>query len=245
MNIALLLSGGIGLRLGGAVPKQYRDAGGRPVISYCLERLARSGEIDRLHIVAEPSWWEPIRGWLAEYDGEKKFSGFSRPGENRQLSILHGLEDIRRYGEDADWVLIHDAVRPLLREEQIAQCLRSAKGHDGVMPVLPMKDTVYLSEDGRTVSSLLDRGQVFAGQAPETFRLGVYYEANLRLLPDRILEIRGASEPAVLAGLDVAMIPGDEKNFKITTQADLERFWMMLGETEDRQNESMGTPRGE
>ena len=123
-----------------------------------------------------------------------------------------------------DHVLIHDAARPLLSAEQIVDCLDAAREHDGVIPVLMMKDTVYSSEDGLTITSLLNRSQIYAGQAPEVFRLGVYYEANKRLLPDAILRINGSTEPAVMAGLDIAMIPGDEGNFKITTRTDLERF---------------------
>ena len=97
-------------------------------------------------------------------------------------------------------------------------------GHDGVLPVLPMKDTVYLSRDGKCVSSLLNRQEIFAGQAPELFVLGKYYEANEQLLPQKILQVNGSTEPAVLAGMDIAMIPGDEGNYKITTKVDLERF---------------------
>lgn len=224
MNIGLLLSGGTGARLGLDIPKQYIEVGGRPVIAYALERLFLHKGIDGIQVVADPAWQGPIARWIARYGWKNKLKGFSRPGENRQLSILHGLEDIRAYGEDKDWVLIHDAARPLLSEKQITHCFAAAEGHDGVVPVLPMKDTVYTSEDGKKVSSLLKRSQVFAGQAPELFRLGKYYEANLRLLPDRILQINGSTEPAILASMDIAMIPGDENNYKITTKADLERF---------------------
>lgn len=91
-------------------------------------------------------------------------------------------------------------------------------------PVLPMKDTVYCSEDGRSITSLLDRSTVFAGQAPEVFLLGRYLQASRRLLPDAILRINGSTEPAIMGGMDIAMIPGDEGNFKITTREDLERF---------------------
>ncbi len=98
------------------------------------------------------------------------------------------------------------------------------------MPVLPMKDTVYYSRDGQTVGKLLDRSTIYAGQAPEVFVLGRYYEANRRLLPDDILRINGSTEPAILAGMDIAMIPGDEGNFKITTKADLERFERIMEE---------------
>lgn len=106
--------------------------------------------------------------------------------------------------------------------------------------MLPMKDTVYLSGDGRAVSSLLDRGKVFAGQAPEAFVFGKYYEANRALVPDKILEINGSTEPAVMAGMDIALIPGDEGNFKITTAADLERFQEIVRIKEGNIDESMG-----
>ena len=64
--------------------------------------------------------------------------------------------------------------------------------------------------------------------------MGKYLEANESLLPDRILQINGSTEPAVMAGMDIAMIPGEEKNFKITTQADLERFCRMIERGIDR-----------
>ena len=136
-----------------------------------------------------------------------------------EFELLH-----RQNAEEDDLVLIHDAARPLLSQKLIADCEEAIRGHDGVLPVLPMKDTVYYSKDGRQITSLLDRQAVFAGQAPELFRLGTYYQANERLLPEEILRINGSTEPAVLAGMQIAMVPGDERNFKITTPADLERF---------------------
>jgi 2-C-methyl-D-erythritol 4-phosphate cytidylyltransferase len=121
-------------------------------------------------------------------------------------------------------ILIHDAARPLLTRKLISDCFAALPGHDGVMPVLPMKDTVYVSNDGKTVDRLLDRSTIYAGQAPELYRLKPYYEACVALLPQEILSINGSTEPAIRAGLDVAMIPGDEGNYKITTKNDLEKF---------------------
>lgn len=232
MNVALILSGGTGLRLGSKIPKQYITVAHRPMIAWCVETLSRHEDIDALQIVAAEEWRPKIREWLETADPQRKFRGFSAPGENRQLSIWNGLRDLRRYAEDSGYVFIHDAARPLLAAEQITDCIRDAAGHDGLMPVLPMKDTVYTSTDGgRSVSALLDRGTVYAGQAPEVFRIGRYYEANRKLLPERILRINGSTEPAVLDGMDIVMIPGDERNYKITTEADLERFRRMT-ETE-------------
>lgn len=224
MNIALILSGGTGLRLGADIPKQYIEVGGRPIISYCIETLSCHDKIDGIQIVADPAWQESIKNWLQTADLCKKFCGFSRPGENRQLSIFHGLQDIKAYAGDSGYVFIHDAARPLLSPVQVTACLDAVQGHDGLMPVLPMKDTVYLSRDGQKVDALLKRSQIYAGQAPEVFCIGRYYEANRKLLPNRILTINGSTEPAVLDHMDIAMIPGDEGNFKITTKADLERF---------------------
>lgn len=231
MNVALILSGGTGARLGSDIPKQYLEAGGKPVISYCMETLSAHPLIDAIQIVAEDGWRALIRKCLESADPARKFRGFSAPGANRQLSIFHGLEDLRRYAEDSGYVFVHDAARPLLSPDQVTDCLQGVIGHDGLMPVLPMKDTVYSSLDGgKSVAALLDRSTVYAGQAPEVFQIGRYYEANRRLLPDRIRKINGSTEPAIMDGMDIAMIPGDEGNFKITTRADLERFCKIVEE---------------
>lgn len=224
MNTALILSGGVGSRLGADIPKQYIKVGGRMILSYCVEQLSMHPQIDAIQIVAQESWRGSVLECVAAYDSRKKFKGFSEPGENRQLSIWNGLRDIFTYAKAEDTVLIHDAARPCLSEALITECLGALEGHDGVLPVLPMKDTVYLSRDGKSVSSLLNRQEIFAGQAPELFVLGKYYESNERLLPQKILKVNGSTEPAILAGMDIAMIPGDENNYKITTGTDLKRF---------------------
>lgn len=224
MNVALILSGGTGTRLGAEVPKQYLEVEGRPIISFAVERLAKHKKIDVIWIVADREWQDRILKWISQYDPERKFRGFSAPGENRQLSILNGLEGMREIVDHGDLVLIHDAARPLISSKLITDCLEGIQEYDGVLPVLPMKDTVYASADGKRISSLLDRNCIFAGQAPEVFRFGTYYEANKRLLPEAILKVNGSTEPAVMAGMNIAMIRGDENNFKITTRGDLERF---------------------
>lgn len=231
MNIALILSGGTGTRLGADIPKQYIEVGGKMILMYCLEVLLLHPSMDAVQIVADAVWQQKI---LEEIDRLplaesrqlfcEKFRGFSEPGATRQLSILNGLEDIRYYASASDVVMVHDAARPCLTAKLVSRCLKAICGHDGVLPVLPMKDTIYLSETGKQVSSLLNRNQLFAGQAPEFFVLGSYYEANRRLLPEEIFTINGSTEPAILAGLDITMVPGDEANFKVTTKEDLERF---------------------
>ena len=227
MNIALVLAGGTGSRLGANTPKQYLEVDNRMIISYCMETFLVSDYIDKIQIVADRNWHEIVgkeMDALESATGKNKFCGFSDPGANRQLSIYNGLRDILEYADTEDKVMVHDGARPLLSETLIEKCFIAGEGHDGVMPVLPMKDTVYMSEDGKVVSKLLKRENIFAGQSPEVFVLGKYYDACEMLLPDRIMSINGSTEPAIMAGMDIAMVDGDENNFKITTTVDLEKF---------------------
>lgn len=230
MNVALLLSGGTGTRLGADIPKQYIEVKGMPVLAYCLRTFLELKQIDVVQIVAEEKWQNYIRKACFKYDIKQKIKGFSNPGENRQLSIWNGLNDIRKYAAGNSVIIVHDAARPGVSSQLLEEGLRAIEGHDGVLPVLPMKDTTYLSKDGTHIDSLLDRSQLFAGQAPEFFYLEQYYQANKNLLPEKIYSINGSTEPAILQGLDVAMIPGEERNFKITTREDLMRFQRMTGE---------------
>ena len=225
MNVALILSGGTGSRFGGDIPKQYMKVNNKMIIAYCLETILAHNQIDAVQIVAEEEWQDQIEECMMNMKNSFKFRGFSKPGENRQLSILNGFEDIGWYlSDENEVVLVHDAARPLLSEELITNCLSEIEGHDGVMPVIPMKDTVYLSSDGYSIDSLLNRKKIFAGQAPESFRFAKYLEANEKLLPEKIMNMNGSTEPAILAGMHIKMIAGDENNYKITTEADLKRF---------------------
>lgn len=227
MNVALVLAGGTGTRLGAAVPKQYIEVDGKPIISYCMDTISKCHIIDGIYIVADSMWHDYIK----QNVDMSKVKGFVEPGENRQLSIYNGLMAMKNFASNEDVVLIHDGARPLVSEEMICQCISNIEGHDGVMPVLPVKDTLYVSENGSSVSKLLDREKIFRGQAPEAFLYEKYLKANEALLPDEIKLINGSTEPAVMAGLDVLMISGDERNFKITTEKDLEDFRSRINES--------------
>lgn len=234
MNIAIILAGGTGTRLGADIPKQYIQVNDKMILTYVLSTCVQAPEIDGIRIVCADMWEDDIeadvRKHLTASTWKEIFIGYSEPGDNRQLSIMHALEDIeedirtgRIVSEEVN-VMICDAARPNLTVQMIRDCFAALPENDGVMPVLPMKDTIYQSADGKIISGTLRREELFAGQAPEVFRFTPYYEACKALLPDDIYTINGSSEPAILAGMKIAMIPGDERNYKITTQGDLERF---------------------
>lgn len=221
MGYAIILSGGVGTRLGLDIPKQYVKVKDKTVLQYVVEKIEACTLIQGYVIVAAEEWQDDI---LSMMNLGEKFLGFAASGENRQLSIYHGLLELKKVAKDHDLVLVQDAARPNTSDDLLLRCMQLDDSVDGAMPVLPMKDTVYISHNGSRVDELLNRDKVFAGQAPESFRFEKYLRANERLLPDEILHINGSTEPAVRAGMNIALIEGEECNFKITTAADLERF---------------------
>lgn len=230
-NYAVILSGGVGTRMKmGSFPKQYLEVKKKPILIYTLECFQETPEIDRIVIVAAKEWQNQIQEWVKQYR-ITKFDCFASAGETRQESIRNGLEMCMMTSKnEKDQVIIHDGVRPMVTGELIQSCLGALLEHEGCMPVLPMNDTIYQSSDGKSIDQLLERSTLYAGQAPEAFHLWKYARIN-RETPERELaEVKGTSEIAYRCGMDVTLIPGDDRNFKITTQSDLERFRSLLGE---------------
>lgn len=236
-NFAIILSAGIGQRMrSDGFPKQYIEVDGKPVIVYTLEVFDQCDDIDQIILVCSPEWQEKLDAWCCCF-GIHKPIRYIAGGESRQESIFNGLvECMHLSGSQDDKVIIHDAARPLVSCGLIKKCLSELPASDGCMPVLPSIDTYYLSKDRRTISGLIDRSQLFAGQAPEAFLLKKYYEANKKCSRAELAEVRGTSEIAFKSGLRIALTEGDELNFKLTTPADLERFQTIV---EARKNESI------
>lgn len=218
MNTAVILAGGSGTRLGDSIPKQYLVIGGKPVICYCLEMFEKNAFIDEIVIVAAEEWREFI---LQNIGTVSKFRGFAPAGSSRQHSILLGL---KAANPKTKTVVVHDAARPNVTEDLITQCVLSIEGYDGVLPVLPMKDTIILSENGEFVTGLLKRNQLFAGQTPESYRYDTYLSAHEDVTEEALGTLTGSCEIAFKHGLRIKMVPGDEHNFKITTGEDLVKF---------------------
>lgn len=220
MLYAILLAGGTGSRMGLESPKQYLQLCGRPVISYSLSILNDHPLIDSLVIVAAAPWRSLIQQWM-EGAGKGKFLAFTDPGETRQLSIWNALQIIRQGRVQPDTVLIHDAARPLFTKSLLDRCIMALPGHDGVMPMLPAKDTFYLTDGRGRVTQLLNRSALAAGQSPEVFTFKKYYEAHLQYSQAELAKFNGSTEIAVAKGMDVVTVEGEERNIKLTTANDM------------------------
>jgi 2-C-methyl-D-erythritol 4-phosphate cytidylyltransferase len=212
MNAGVVLAGGKSERLiGFDVPKQFCEVAGVPIIAYALAAFEQCADIDKIVVVASETW----RG---EISVAAKFHAFAKPGETRQHSIYNGLLALRDTLGDDDFVVIHDAARPLATARDIGECVRAAHGCDGATPALPLNDTVYRSADGETITSLLNRDELLAGQTPECYVYGKYLAAHEGA---DLSGIRGGSELAFNAGMKIRLFGGNPRNIKITVAEDL------------------------
>jgi 2-C-methyl-D-erythritol 4-phosphate cytidylyltransferase len=224
MNTAIILSGGNGERLGGA-PKQYREVGGRPVIAYSLRAFQDSTCTDGIVIAARSEWRPFLSEWVRR-DDIGKFMGFAPAGETRGHSIYNALKSISAEADDT--VTVHDAARPFVSLGLIEACTNAAKNADGAMLAICPSDTIYRRENSALVS--LNRDELLIGQTPECFKYGKYLAAFESLTGEEIANARGSTEIALMGGMDIVTVEGDAANFKITTEADFERFVMSVGE---------------
>ncbi len=207
---AIIAAAGEGRRIG--FQKQFALLKGRPVLDWVLERFEAHPRVAEVVLVMPDETRE--RDYLNRF---KKIVQVVRGGERRQDSVLAGFSCLRP--EQAGIVLVHDGVRPLVSPELIDRVLRAAEQKGAAVPALPVEDTVKLVE-AEVVSRTLERGKLFRTQTPQGFLFQILAEA---LEMARRENYTGTDEASLVerTGRQVAIVPGDPRNIKITTAEDL------------------------
>jgi 2-C-methyl-D-erythritol 4-phosphate cytidylyltransferase len=219
----VLAAAGRGERLGSDRPKAFARLGGAPLLAESLERLEGSDWIDFI-VIAAPAEWEEPAILLAEELGAGKVSSVVTGGASRSASVREALAEV---ADDAAVVLVHDAARPLLPEEVIERVLAPlSEGWDGVVPGLPLSDTVKRIEGDRVVETL-PRGELVAVQTPQAFIASVLRAALAG-------DVSNASDCASLVevrGGRVKIVEGDPRLLKVTSPQDLAlvETWLATG----------------
>jgi 2-C-methyl-D-erythritol 4-phosphate cytidylyltransferase len=195
-------------------PKQFRELLGRPALYYALRAFEEAPSVGRIYAVGDRQRIEEV----AREADVGKYAGCAEPGEARSLSTRNGLS---LCGEPDDAVvLIHDGSRCLVTPQLVERVVEAARGGaDGVIPALPVSDTIKVADDG-SVTRTLDRSKLHAAQTPQAFRLGGLREVYAAA--DDVL--RSATDDASLvekAGGRVAVVMGEKTNIKLTTPDDL------------------------
>jgi 2-C-methyl-D-erythritol 4-phosphate cytidylyltransferase/2-C-methyl-D-erythritol 2,4-cyclodiphosphate synthase len=218
---ALVMAAGRGQRLGGDEPKQYRMLGGASVLARSLALFASHPRVDRVSAVIHSD----DRDRYAEATSALKVAPPVSGGVTRQESVRLGLESLA--GDPPDLVLIHDAARPLTPPAVIGRVIDALKASIGAIPVLALADTLKRGDHGRVVATLSRTG-LFRAQTPQGFRFAEILDAHRRFAGSELTDDAAVAEAA---GFSVALVPGDEAAFKITTADDLERARRVSGET--------------
>jgi 2-C-methyl-D-erythritol 4-phosphate cytidylyltransferase len=209
---AVIVAAGRGERLGLDRPKAFAKLNGRPLLAESLERLEWSEWIDSIVVAAPPEWEEPVI-LLAEELGCGKVVSAVPGGDSRAASVRAGLAEVP---DDAAVVLVHDAARPALPQDVIERLLTTLnEGWDGVVPGLPIADTVKRL-DGDQVVETVDREALVVAQTPQAFVWPVLRDAAA-----------GGDEATDCAALvearggRIRVVAGDRRLIKVTDQDDL------------------------
>ncbi len=208
---ALIVAAGRGHRFGSEVPKQYCAFGGKTVLRYVQETFSQNPKVDLVMTVINSRDRELYD--LAAEGLELLPVAFG--GGTRQESVFNGLNALKMYGPD--YVLIHDGARPFLSHDLISSVIDKLKSFPGVVPGIPVSDTLKRVENGR-VDRTIDRTSLWRVQTPQGFWFSKILDAHMRTAHISLTDDAAVAERA---GLDIAMVNGTEENIKITQSNDL------------------------
>ena len=222
----VVVAGGSGSRLGGSTPKQYLPLAGRPLLAHCLEAFAAQVGGERIVLVVPAGDESRAAAIAADLPG-----GAPRivpGGATRQASVAAGLAAIP---DENGFVAIHDAARPLFDASVLPvwlHALADAGGEAGLLPVLPVADTLLQIEGDRAVGPGR-RDELARAQTPQMFPLPLIREAHSAALERGETEAGDDATLVIALGKEVIAVPGDPRNFKVTTDADFRAAERELG----------------
>lgn len=223
MNIALLIAGGSGNRMGQDIPKQFMHVDNCPIIIHTMLAFQRHPDISAIAVVCLKGWETVLQSYANQFN-VTKLKWIFPGGDTGMESIHNGIYGLKEAGcDDEDLVLIHDAVRPLLNQDIISSNIAICKAYGYAITGIKCREAILESEDGFTTNTSIPRDKLIRTQTPQTFRLGnilqVHEEAKLKGITNSVASCTLVAE---VGGRDMHIVPGSEKNIKITTVEDLE-----------------------
>jgi len=210
-KFAIIVAGGSGNRMGAAVPKQFLEICGKPVLMHTIQVFYEFDPECELILVLPEMQQEFWDGLCLKHSftlPHRVVSG----GENRFNSVKNGLKLI-----DGDGIVfIHDGVRPLVSAETLGRCFNTAINTGNAIPVLPVNESLRKLESGQNIS--VDRSLYFGVQTPQTFQTNQILKAYLQAFDPAFTDDASVAERA---GFPIFMVEGNRENIKITTPEDL------------------------
>lgn len=234
MNIALLIAGGSGNRMGQDIPKQFMYVDGCPIIIHTMKCFQVHPDIDGIAVVCLKGWETVLQAYANQFNIDKLKWIF--PGGNSGMDSIHnGIYGLKAEGcSDKDLILIHDSVRPLLSQDIISNNIATCKAYGYAITGIQCREAILESEDGFSSTTSIPRDKLIRTQTPQSFRLGnilnVHEEAKKKGIADSVASCTLIAE---VGGREMHIVPGSEKNIKITTVEDLEILKALIHTSKD------------
>lgn len=226
-NIALLIAGGSGNRMGQSIPKQFITVNERPVIVYTLEVFQKHPEIDSIAVVCIDGWQSVLQAYANQFN-ITKLEYIIPGGKNGQDSIRNGVYELERHFNIDDIVLIHDAIRPMVSAEIISDCIRVTQLHGNAVTAIPCAEAMMQTEDGIVSTGSYPRDNLKRTQTPQGFPIGKICNLHRRALEAGITNSVASCTLMIELGEQVYFSAGSEKNIKLTTVEDIDIFKALL-----------------
>lgn len=225
MNIAIIIAGGSGQRLGQDIPKQFINVYDKPVLIYTLESFQKHPQIDVIGLVCLAGWHDVARAYAKQFNIDK-LSWVIWGGKTSQESIRNGVYQLEGKCSDDDIVIIHDGIRPLVDDFVLTDVIMKCERYGNAVTALPYNEQIFVSDDEISTVKYIPRESLRRVATPQAYKFGrlnrAYHEAY-----EKEIGICGsayANTMMVELGERLYFANGSDKNIKITTKDDLELF---------------------
>ena len=208
--------------MGSAVPKQYLEIEGAPILIHTLRLFEEHPEIDRIYIAVHPDYIGHVKE-LTQRFHITKTSDVVAGGDIAQESIYRALTRAAEDCSDDSIVLLHDGVRPFITPDVITRNIEGVRRYGNAITSIPCYETILLSDDSLRVDGVPLRRETYTGQAPQSFRLGDIMDAHerIRRRPEGYADMVDACTILKTLGIPAHMVEGNRGNIKVTTPVDV------------------------
>jgi len=218
-RIAVLLAGGVGVRIGLDIPKQLLKVAGKTLLEHTIAVLDRHPLVDEVVVMMAPGHLDAVRA-IVRNGGYDKVNAIEEGGQTRNETTQRALAAI---GDDESHVLFHDAVRPLLSARIITECFEALEEHPAVDVAIPSADTIIEVGPDNTIREIPPRAALRRGQTPQAFRSSVIRRAYALADQDPTFEATDDCTVVLryLPDEPIWVVRGDERNMKVTDPIDV------------------------
>lgn len=225
MNIAVIIAGGLGKRMGENIPKQFIEINNKPVFIYTLEAFEKHPMIDAIELVCIDGWQEKAMEYIKKFN-ITKLKWIVTGGKTGQESIRNGVFNLEKKCNNDDNIIIHDGVRPLLDEEVLTDVIKKCEKYGNGVSSMPYNEQIFLIDNEETTSQYIPREKLRRVVTPQAYKFQKLYWAYQEAF-DKEIGIYGSSYTNTMMvelGEKLYFAKGSEKNIKLTTKENLEIF---------------------